>query len=562
MRTIAEVLAELRELATKAQNGEDVTARKAEVERELAALGYQPTTAAAPGTPAAGTAPAAPAPAAPASAAAALSATDAADLERLRADERDRQIRSAAEQFADVAQRTVEQQQTAQAQAMATAMGAALAERGLVPASGQDPALQAAVMQVLGQTRGGSRFAGPDADPQVAAHLAAGGSVGADGTLLPGTGVALPDGRVSQPGALQVGADRALQELEDSKSLGRLMSVVARAQKAPWALEDHEQRFLRKIGQKAMAQGTPSAGGILVPVEWMPDILDLIRANAVVRRANPRVVPFNKEMHQTSVSTGSTAYYTQENARIPVSEMTFAEAPILTPKYLTALVPVSNYLLGNAAGVDTLVRDDMTAALSTREDLAFLQGTGAGGEPIGFRNIPGVILNPIAPGANGFVPTLPDFRRIKGRTRLIGKPNPRWTWFFHPALLTYLETLTDTTGRFLVDTNILQINADGVSGTFDGLPFYASYQIPTALSIGTSNNATYLLLVDMSDALLGESVDLQIDVSSEATYSPDGGTTHISAFQQNQTVFRVIVGHDVNHRRPASGIIDQEGVLV
>lgn len=616
MRTIEEVLAELRTLAAQAQQGVDVSQRRAEVERELASLGFtagqpQPVAPApapaptptpapvatlgapqpqpVPGlTPAGWPAPMmlgapqpAPVPALagvgapqtpqpggggtafPVAAPATLSASEQEELARLRAAAQEQQMRAFAEQFAGYVEQSAQQHQTRQAQAMAAMVQQALGARGLVPANGQDPVLQAAVIEALKNVRGGSRFIGPNGQPDAASHLAAGGSFDANGQPVAGGGMVLGSGiQVAQPGGAVVGEDQALKELEDSKSLGRLMAVVARAHKAPWMLQGHEARFLRKISEKAMAQGTPSAGGLLVPEQWMPDILELIRVNAVVRRARPRIVPFNKTMNQTSVSTGSTAYYTQENARIPVSEMTFAEAPILSPHYLTALVPVSNYLLDNAPGVDALVRDDMQAALATREDLAFLQGAGLAGEPLGLRNLPGIILNPIAPGTNGFVPTLPDFRRIKGRTRLVGSQNPRWTWFFHPALLTYLETLTDSTGRFLVDSNILTINADGVSGTFDGLPFFASYQIPTALTLGTSNNATYILLIDMNDTILGESVDLQIDVSTEATYSPDGGTTHVSAFQQNQTVFRVIMGHDINHRRPATGVIDQEGVLV
>jgi hypothetical protein len=80
--------------------------------------------------------------------------------------------------------------------------------------------------------------------------------------------------------------------------------------------------------------------------------------------------------------------------------------------------------------------------------------------------------------------------------------------------------------------------------------------------MGTSTNVSYILLVEMRDAIVGEEQALSLAVSDQATYSPDGGTTHISAFQQNQTVFRAILAHDVTHRRPGTGIIVQEGVRV
>ncbi len=62
-------------------------------------------------------------------------------------------------------------------------------------------------------------------------------------------------------------------------------------------------------------------------------------------RLGPRTVDVKKLLSVLSMSSGATAYYTAENAAIPVSEPTFAEGALLAPKELTALVPVSNRLL-------------------------------------------------------------------------------------------------------------------------------------------------------------------------------------------------------------------------
>jgi HK97 family phage major capsid protein len=329
-------------------------------------------------------------------------------------------------------------------------------------------------------------------------------------------------------------------------------------------------------GNKALAEGTPASGGYLVRPEWMPDVLGLLRGAAVVRAAGPRVVNFGRLVNQTQISTGATAYYTAENAVIPKSEQTFNEVPLLTPHNLTALVPVSNYLLNDpdvaGGGVDEIVRNDMTEVMALREDLAFLRGTGGSGEPVGFRNMSGTTLNPLgAVPANGFQPTLPQLRRMLAVFRTMNAMNLRPVWFFNPAFLTYLEGLTDTLGRFLVDTNLLTYgdNADLgaanpgnlMTGRFLGAQFYATNQLPANLTQGSATNATDLFLVNMAEAIIGINQELELDTSSEASYTPDGGTTWINAFQNNQTLFRTVIRHDIAHRRTPQVLI-QTGVLV
>jgi HK97 family phage major capsid protein len=292
----------------------------------------------------------------------------------------------------------------------------------------------------------------------------------------------------------------------------------------------------------------------------MPDIMGLLRANAIVRSANPRFVPFNKLMNQTSISSGASAAYAAENARIIPSEQVFAEAVLMTPKNLTAMVPVSNYLLADAAGADQLIRDDMVEVITLREDLAFLRGTGGGGEPLGLRNKVGVTLDPVTPPTNGFQPSMSDLRMIRAYYMNNNAGAVDLAWFFHPAFFAYLSTQTDADGHFLLDANLLTLDSDGRSGMLDGTRFFMSTQIPINLTQGTSSNATDLMLVNMRECIVGINQELELAVSTEAAWSVDG-TNWNSAFQQNQTLFRAVVRHDIAHRRPAQ-IVVQRGVLV
>lgn len=404
------------------------------------------------------------------------------------------------------------------------------------------------IERVMKNTRQPSRFAGQGADAGYVELAARGGA-----TVL------------DNADTLRAGDDRQLKELErialpldkggDGLGIGQFITLLNKHKYS--FMEDHEKRYFDNLRKKALAEGTPSAGGILVPREYMQDLLGLLRAQAVVRRANPRIQRFNREMYQTSVSSGATAFYTQENAQIPVSEETFAEAPLLTPKNLTALVPVSNYLLNDAPAAEDFVRTDLAEVMALREDLAFLRGTGTAGEPTGFRNIAGITLDPIAPTGTGVQLTLMQIRRIRAVFRSLNAGAVRPVWFFNPEFLTYLETMAEMsagqpTGRTLLDAETLQYDDDTMTtGRFDGIRFFSTTQLPNGTTGG--NPTTELYLINMAEAIVGENQELEIDVSREASYWD--GAAWVSAYQNNQSVFRAVMRHDVAHRRPTQIVV-------
>jgi HK97 family phage major capsid protein len=442
---------------------------------------------------------------------------------------------------------------------------------------GGDTDISAAVERVLKGQRSASRFVGQAAEKSLieTVGLPESASKGVPSGWAR-TGYAEEVERYGGAGVvdsqrgINVGADRELQQLVkrampvakggEGLGIGQFISLLSRTKFQDALVSDAEQRFFTAMRQKALAEGTPSAGGVLVPREYMDDLLGLLRAQAVVRRANPRIQRFQKEMYQTSVSTGATAFYTQENAQIPISEETFAEAPLLTPKNLTALVPASNYLLRDAAEAEDFVRRDLAEVLALREDLAFLRGTGTLGEPRGFRNIVGITLDPLSPGAGGLQLSLANIRRIRAVFRSQNAGAVRPVWFFNPEFLTYLETLEEMsggspTGRTLLDAETITYNDEGLtSGRFDGVPFFSTTQLPNGTTGG--NPTTELYLVNMAETILGENQELEIDLSREASYWD--GAAWVSAFQNNQTVFRAVMRHDIAHRRP-SQIIVQTG---
>jgi HK97 family phage major capsid protein len=348
------------------------------------------------------------------------------------------------------------------------------------------------------QARGGSRFAGEHASPDT---LAAGGSI-----------VPEPERR--------------------TRSTGRGGGLTG-------------------VMRKALAEATPSAGGYLVPPEVHDEIVSMLRNRAAVLGMGVRVIPVKKQLLINYLSSGATAYWTPENAAAVVSEETFSQGALLAPRDLTAMVPVSDRMLRDAAetpDLETIVRQDMAEVLALRADLAFLRGTGAAGEPVGVRNTPGLTPAPDL-GADGATPTYDNLMDQVAALRAINAPFQNPGWVFNGRLLNTLEKVKDTTGRYLREAGLLEFDPRGGSGRLLGYPFRTTGQVPVNVTKGASNDTTEVYFSsDWSEAFVGQEQELVIEASNDATYWD--GTQWVSAWQNRQHVFRSVWTIDFGLRRP------------
>ena len=315
-----------------------------------------------------------------------------------------------------------------------------------------------------------------------------------------------------------------------------------------------ERSFGDKEVAKALNTTGVSTGGALIPQAFLPDLIDLLRARVVVRKLNPTIVPMPMgNLTIPRLAAGATAGYQGELDDIAVSQETFDDIQ-LNAKKLTALVPVSNDLIRRAPiGVEAIVRDDLVETLARREDIAFLRGDGSGNSPIGLLNLASsankltaaafadstaaVILNTTIGVVNGMMLTMEQ-----QMSRMI-----RPAWIFAPQIKWFLSGLRDQVGGFVYKDEI-------AGGKFLGIPFEDTPQLPTNLTTNSGSNGTEIYLVDMADVILAETYNVTVDASDVASYK-DGGGNMVSAFQRDQTLFRVISEHDLNLRHQASVVI-------
>ncbi|NPD67291.1 phage major capsid protein [Lichenicola cladoniae] len=317
-----------------------------------------------------------------------------------------------------------------------------------------------------------------------------------------------------------------------------------------------QRRFGDAEVAKALNTAGTATGGALIPQNFIPDLIELLRAATVVRDSDPMIIPM--PMGNATIprlAAGATAGYQGELDDIGVSQETFDDLQ-LNAKKLTAMVPVSNDLIRRAPiGVEAIVRDDLIQTLARREDLAFLVGDGSGNSPIGLLNLCAaankLTVLPFTDTTNNALVVGVVSQVLQGMLLLLEQGFSRMIrprWIMPPVVKSFLLTLRDGVGNYVFKDEI-------ATGTLLGIPYKTTAQLPTNLNTAANgaavNNGAYLMLADFADVVIGETYNILVDASDVASYKDGGGNT-VSGFQRDQTVFRVISEHDFNIRHQAS----------
>jgi HK97 family phage major capsid protein len=329
---------------------------------------------------------------------------------------------------------------------------------------------------------------------------------------------------------------------------------------------------------RALVASTGPAGGFIVPPDYMNEIIELLRPAAVVRGANPRVIPMPRgTMTLPGQASPATASYGTEGTQIASSQQTLKQI-VASYKKLTALVPISNDLMRYAdPAIDAMVRDDLVEVIALREDLAFLLGDGTQAAPMGFTGfanawatfqggtagvwsstanstaaVNGAANNALV-GQNGgnFITSNETYTETTVVNELTGMINrldtanvsdKRRVWFMHPRTYNYLFGLLNSLGLYVFRDELSR-------GTLYGLPFKKTTQIPTNIwdPTGTNKDCSFIILAEMTEAMILDSMSMELAVSREGTYTDANGNT-VSAFQYDQTLIRAIAEHDFQLR--------------
>ncbi|TIO72120.1 phage major capsid protein, partial [Mesorhizobium sp.] len=313
---------------------------------------------------------------------------------------------------------------------------------------------------------------------------------------------------------------------------------------------------------KALLTSVGSAGGFIVPPDVMNEVIPLLRAMAVVRAAGPRGLTMPRgTMTLPGQSAAATASYGAEGKAITQSQQKLNQI-VASYKKLTALVPVSNDMMRYAdPAVDAFVRDDLVRVMALREDLAFILGDGTQDTPRGYLSFAngwvaaggGTIgvwstsanstlavngADPANSTGGNFITSTASYTLATVAAELGGAinrldqanvPDSKRVWFMNPRSYNYLFNVQNSLGVYVYRDELIK-------GTLLGYPFKKTTQIGTNYwdATGTNKDLSFVFLVEMTEDMILDSMQLELAVSREGSYVDSTGAT-ISAFQSDQT---------------------------
>ncbi len=297
------------------------------------------------------------------------------------------------------------------------------------------------------------------------------------------------------------------------------------------------------IIKTALAESSGITGGYTVPPMFSQEILRLAMENAIMRPGAMKIPLTARTLlipaldYTTSYGAGISPFgaglqpvWTAEAATRAESEPQFRQFE-LTAWELSFYALASNTLLAdNAVGLDSLLTELFSMVIGWYTDYAYLQGNGVG-KPLGVLNAPATIQVTRQTASRV---TWQDVANMLSKIYWMLSQDSL-CWVGHQSIIPQLYQLNDQsgtaagTGRALfiplsegIQAKIPQPEGAMSFGTLAGFPVLITEKVPALGTLGD------LMLIDRSKYVLGDRMDLQVEVSP-----------HVQ-FLRNQLAWRVV----------------------
>lgn len=244
--------------------------------------------------------------------------------------------------------------------------------------------------------------------------------------------------------------------------------------------------------RKALSEGTESAGGSFVPVEYAKRFLELVQAKSTAIPLCENVTMKYDQMKIPTVTAGNTAYWVSENATITSSDLTTGSITLNASK-VAALTTISTELMEDSdPAIGQVVTNQLAEDVALKVDYEIYNGTGS---PFnGFRDTSNNSDINTTDKSNADV-AYDDIINIQsdimednfdGGTHIV----------MHPKELGMIRKLKDAQSRPLFDEatfgSPLLSEHPKTIGTILGLKVVVTTQIPTNLGSGSSTDIIVL----------------------------------------------------------------------
>jgi HK97 family phage major capsid protein len=333
---------------------------------------------------------------------------------------------------------------------------------------------------------------------------------------------------------------------EYMKAFGRLQTRDP-GEAAEYVKHNMKDGFVKDQVLKALSESNTAKAGILVP-ETIRDQIKEIRDNAVtVRRMAPTPLTLsNGSMTIPKEVALATAYYADENEDLTLTDFALGEDRI-TLRKLTVLIAASNELLKDGTNVERIINRQMARAFRLKENDKMLRGEGTNGQPRG-------IVNQIdtnhrfARAKAGADSTVQEIRDdLVKAIQLVMEDNHETdsgAWTFNST------TWAGLFKRLTTDYASAPFAAELLGGRILGQPYFLTNAMPNNLAAEGPSDVLYTL---RDYIMIVDAADFEFDASRDASYKSSG--SDVSAFSQDQTVYRIIGRHNVHYEYPDGGSV-------
>jgi len=307
------------------------------------------------------------------------------------------------------------------------------------------------------------------------------------------------DGDDKDPIVETVGAATSYRSIIWPKSRQEMMEVL-------YAVG--ARRSADEVGQvdraiRAMTEGTPADGGVLVPPLYAQDRFSYDLTSTIAVRNVPGIqwMPVQTNsviLPRESVPAG--ASQADEAGTLSAQDATLASQTIAIEKQY-GFRRYSNELLADATPAwNEFLANTLSRDVTLQQDKQYLEGTGAAPQIQGLVGYSGVTA--VSAGTNGASPDFDLFYDTQYALRLI---NAEADFVLaHPRVLNSLAKIKDASGNYIL-SNRTGVNAPGAFGTglpgsapkgviLDTIPMWFSSQMSIARTVGSSSDCTTVVM--------------------------------------------------------------------
>ena len=265
--------------------------------------------------------------------------------------------------------------------------------------------------------------------------------------------------------------------------------------------------------RNALSIGTDSQGGYTVPEFLVADFIDNLRAKSVAFRAGAMAMPlYTNSTVITRLDSDPTFAWRAEAGAVSESDPSFS-AITLVPKSVAVLVKASNELLQDSVNIEDVLFHSLVNAAATAVDQAVLSGTGSGNQPTGILNTSNINTVDMSSASPNNGAAITDYDPLLDALYEIDLDNANepTALVMHPRTRTAFSKLKDSENRQLTPPwEIVPDTGDG-----SGIPYLKTTSMAIDETVGSSTNASSIIVGDFSQVIVGIRQDFQLEVLRE-----------------------------------------------